>query len=458
MTRTRKAVAGRVSSARKVIVRSALLLGAGALLCTAVVILFPGALLQGIVENRIAKSFEVSHPGYSIRVGRIHADVIHNRVSCDTVSVWSPDSSFFCRVDSLSVSGIRWLGLLLGSGFDPASLRGSVVETGDIAMAFRPSGYIFRCGPVRVSIPDSEIIAQRVDIRPSMSDEEFFGESRFRKTRIGFAAQRCRVSGMACVEAVRGENLRARSVHIEDGVVDILINKDKPPGKEDALPLMPGEILTSLKDTVGLDSVIFSGGRLRYGERMTTGGKPALLAFEGLQAEVTGIASHVVGGPNADVHARGTFTGGGTMDVRMSIPLSSAQCSFRYSGTLSRMGLRSFNSFIEISDNMRIKTGNLDSAAFGIDVRAGSATGNVRAVYTDLIIASINGRTGSEGGMIDRYASWIAKNVKIRGSNRPDRSGAMKIGTVKYARNTSDPFLGFAWFALRSGVGDVVGF
>jgi hypothetical protein len=122
------------------------------------------------------------------------------------------------------------------------------------------------------------------------------------------------------------------------------------------------------------------------------------------------------------------------------------------------MDLSGLNSFIEVSDQIRIKTGMLRSAAFDIDVHAGSATGNVRAVYTNLIIASINGRTGSENGVIDRFASWISRNVKIRRSNTPDGSGALKAGTVKYARKNDDPFLGFTWFALRSGVGDVVGF
>jgi hypothetical protein len=34
----------------------------------------------------------------------------------------------------------------------------------------------------------------------------------------------------------------------------------------------------------------------------------------------------------------------------------------------------------------------------------------------------------------------------------------MKVGTVAYARKQKDPFFGFAWLALRSGVGDIVGF
>ena len=55
-------------------------------------------------------------------------------------------------------------------------------------------------------------------------------------------------------------------------------------------------------------------------------------------------------------------------------------------------------------------------------------------------------------------ASFVANNITIRTNNLPDKSGAIKIGKVAYARRRDDPFFGFVWFALRSGVGDVVGF
>jgi hypothetical protein len=38
-----------------------------------------------------------------------------------------------------------------------------------------------------------------------------------------------------------------------------------------------------------------------------------------------------------------------------------------------------------------------------------------------------------------------------------DASGVMKIGEVKYTRKRDDPFFGFVWVALRSGVQDIVG-
>jgi hypothetical protein len=122
------------------------------------------------------------------------------------------------------------------------------------------------------------------------------------------------------------------------------------------------------------------------------------------------------------------------------------------------MNLLKLNAWLEPSDQTRLKSGVLQSATFEINVVSGRASGTVRALYRDLTLAVINKQTGSEGGFVDGIASIMANTFKIRGTNVPDESGSMKIGMVKYVRTRDDPFFGFTWFALRSGVGDVVGF
>jgi hypothetical protein len=80
----------------------------------------------------------------------------------------------------------------------------------------------------------------------------------------------------------------------------------------------------------------------------------------------------------------------------------------------------------------------------------------VRAIYQDLEIAYLNKQTGSENGLGNRVASFFANVLKIRNSNAPDASGAMKEGEVNYTRKPEDTFLQFAWFALRTGALDVI--
>jgi hypothetical protein len=122
------------------------------------------------------------------------------------------------------------------------------------------------------------------------------------------------------------------------------------------------------------------------------------------------------------------------------------------------MDLTRLNSFLEVGESLRIKSGILQNATFDVNVTAGRASGKVRAMYRDLAIAVRDTPTGSEKGLSKRITSYIINVWKIRGANMPDKSGSIKIGGVKYTRKPDDTFFQLAWFSLRSGVGDVVGF
>jgi hypothetical protein len=148
----------------------------------------------------------------------------------------------------------------------------------------------------------------------------------------------------------------------------------------------------------------------------------------------------------------------GAMYLRMSIPVTSPNFSYQYSGSLGGMDATALNPFLETAEQMRLKTGVLQVATFEVNVVSGRASGNVRAIYRDLTLAAINKQTGSETGFADGITSFIANTFKIRKTNVPDRSGSIKVGEVKYTRKGDEFFMEFTWFALRSGLGDVVGF
>jgi len=146
------------------------------------------------------------------------------------------------------------------------------------------------------------------------------------------------------------------------------------------------------------------------------------------------------------------------MSLLMSIPVGSRDFSFTYSGSLGEMNLSALNPFLETAEEMRITAGVLQGATFDIRVVSGRASGDVKAEYRDLTLAAMDRLTGSQDGLSDVLKSFVANNFTIRGSNSAGQPGSPKIGEVAYTLKRDDVFLKFAWFALRSGVGDVVGF
>jgi hypothetical protein len=58
--------------------------------------------------------------------------------------------------------------------------------------------------------------------------------------------------------------------------------------------------------------------------------------------------------------------------------------------------------------------------------------------------------------MRNRFASLLTNTLRIRSSNGPDTWRSIKEGKVNYSRRPGDEFIQFEWFALRTGVLDVI--
>jgi len=142
--------------------------------------------------------------------------------------------------------------------------------------------------------------------------------------------------------------------------------------------------------------------------------------------------------------------------VLMTIPIQPPDFSLHYSGSLSAMDLTRLDAFLDIAEHIRIKSGSAQEASFEIDVIDGQARGRVRAIYRDLDMAVLDKQSGTEKGFDNRVASFLMNELKFRDSNAPDASGSMKEGKVNYTRRPNDEFQQFAWFALRTGVLDVI--
>jgi hypothetical protein len=235
-----------------------------------------------------------------------------------------------------------------------------------------------------------------------------------------------------------------------------LVNRDKPVEPFVKSPLMVHEALAAIRQPLQVDSLSITNGHLTYRERVVAGADPGVLTFGAVSMSVEGIANRGEASAAIRLQAQGDFMNAGVLKVLMTIPITPPDFSFHYSGSLSAMDLTRLNAFLDIAERTRIKSGSAQEAAFDIKVTASQARGRVRGIYKNLEIAVLDKQTDTEKGLGNRVASLLANVLKIRKSNAPDASGAMKEGEVNYTRRPEDEFLQFAWFALRTGVLDLI--
>lgn len=266
------------------------------------------------------------------------------------------------------------------------------------------------------------------------------------------------MSGLAYSELLRGKSYRARSVHFSCPSFDALVNCDKPVKPFVKSPLMVHEALAAIRQPFQIDSLIITNGCLRYCERVVTGADPGVVTLTAVNMSIEGITNRGEMPAAILLRAQGDFMSAGVFKVQMTIPVTSPDFSIHYSGSLRAMDLTRLGAFLDIVEHIRIKTGSVQEVTFEIDVTAGHARGRVRANYKDLEIAVLDKKTGTEEGLDNHLASFLANQFKIRSSNAPDASGSVKEGTVNYTRRPKDGFLKFVWFSLRSGALDVISY
>lgn len=418
----------------------------------------PDYFINGIIKTKNIESFERAFPDYTLSIGNLHYKTWINRLECDSVELRARDDRFSCRLGAASVGGVGWIELLLGQALKSDNFESSRLLVGRVKVEYPKSGYELYCDRLSISVPDSAIRVDSLVVIPAEGDEPFFSRSRTRQSRYRLLIPHGHVSGTDCRGIIDTRIFCGRHATIDDPMLDILVNRDKERSGGPPKPLMPNEILTSIKETLQVDSLSIANASIRYGERFAVGAKPAVITLDGINVAVGGLENVSENRGAAVIRADGRIMKAGKLNLTMAIPLSTPEFSFRYSGSLGPMDVTKFNAYLEPSQHVRLKSGQLQDATFDIEVNSGHATGTVRAIYTDLNVAVLDKETGSEGGFKNKLTSFLANKLKIRNDNLPDDDGDVKIGRVDYRRQPGDPLFKFLWFALRSGVADVAGF
>ena len=428
-------------------------LGVVVLSVAGLILIFGRTILNAYGKGKLERAFAAAHPSWSLRIGELDYAVRADRWVARVVTLSATNATF--KVGQISLTGLRWAPLLRGT-VALADIAQGRLEASDLEVEFPQGDYGIRCAQLRASLPESELVAEGAELWPLGGDEAFFAAHAFRMTRFHAVVPECRVSGLAYTELLQGTSYRARSVHFSRPSLEVLVNRDKPLKPFVKSPLMVHEALASIRRPLQVDRLSVTNGRLRSCVRMHAGADPAVLTFGAVSASVEGIANQ--GEPTAtiQVRAQGDLMDAGTLKVLMAIPITPPQFSLHYSGSLGAMDLSRLNAFLDIAQHVRVKSGHAQEAAFEIEVLAGQARGQVRAIYHDLGVTVLDAQTGTEQGFDNRVTSFLANLLKVRNANTPDAAGGMKEGKVNYTRPAEDGFLEFVWSALWTGVRDVI--
>jgi hypothetical protein len=438
----------------KFLVRLSLSIGALALAVAVLILVFGGAIVNGYGKRTAERAFAEAHPDSVLRIGELNYSVRANLLVAQSVTLTASNTTL--KVGSLSLRGVRWARLFWGTAALADIFAAASVDATNLDVEFPRAQYGIRCSRLRGSVPSSELVAEGVQLRTLVSDKEFFAAHHFRATRFQVTVPECRISGLAYGGLISGKAYQARLIQFSQPSFEALVDRDKTLEPLATPFLMVNEALAAIRQPLQIDNLTVTNGSLRYCEEVVAGADPGVLTISAVSLSAAGIANRGAASAAILLRAQGDLMDAGTLKVQMAIPITPSNFSLHYSGTLGPMDLTRLDAFLDIAEHTKLKSGTVQEASFQIDVTAGQARGYVRGIYKDLDIALLNKRTGSREGLDNRVASFLANELKIRNSNGPSALGSMKEGEIKYTRRPEDEFQQFAWFALRTGVLDII--
>lgn len=411
-------------------------------------LLFGGPILNRYGKGKVERAFAKAYPGSILRIGELRYALGSGRLVAQTVTVRGSAATF--TGDRLALTGIGWWRLFRGR---PAQevLAKARFEATNLDLRFAQAGYGLRCARLRASVPDSELTAAGTVLESLIPDEVRFA-ARFRTTRFRVGVPECAIQGLAMGDCLQGLGYRAREVRLARPTFDALVNRDKPVEPARMPPAMVNEALAALEPPVWVGKLAITEGHIKYAERLQVGAAPGVLTFAAV-----GLSAEDIGNRGAAkairVAAQGRLMDAGVLKVRLTLPLTPSAFSLHYAGSLSAMDLTRLDGFLDRAEHTRLKSGRAEKVTFQVAVNAGQAQGEVHASYRDLKLAILDAKTGTEKGLDNRLASFLANRFKIR----PDNPlGSEKVGRVAYRRGPNDTFIQVLWFSLRSGVLDVI--
>jgi hypothetical protein len=425
------------------------------LLCVMVPLLFGDFLLERFAKPEVEAHFRAAHPDVSLRLGRLHYELRSNKIVASKVEFENLRSATTCQFQNITATGVEWKRLLFGPRRLGLILPHAHLQAQGMDVCFPNPQYEIRCSQIALSVPDSQAVLDDVQLQPSVTDEQFFATREFRRIRFHLNVAHCRFSGLPALELLQGTICRARKVEFDDCALDTVINRDKPINRQAHRLLTLNDLLAAIRIPVQLDQVTFTNSQLRLGERTAPGQPAKSLTFDRVHLAAEHLTYPAPRGMFSPMYGTARFMDAGELSLTAQVPLADPEFSFRYSGSLGAMDLTRLNPFLEAAANCRVKSGLLRELAFSAQSVEGHAQGQLRGLYQDLDLEFLP-RNG-EGALVEGTKTIVVDELLLRRTNLPQSGKPLAIGRIDYTREPGESFLHFGWFALSSGMMDVLG-
>lgn len=321
----------------------------------------------------------------------------------------------------------------------------------ELEIRARQIASVFNRGTQKISFDDFKfsknsryIQLHNFTVEPQRSEAQFFNEVGVRRAYFSMKCPELELQGFDLDRWLAYDYLHARSLRLQEPVLQFTINKHLP------LPyrkLLPHELIQKINGLFNVEQVIVKNGHIQLMNRVP--GRDFTVTFDHAYITANNFSNDSL--LMDDIHpleiwAESRFMDQAPIKLKMNIPLLSPNFDADYSASVDGLSLAVLNPVIS-HKHLSITSGYMRSAEIRSVIRNGVAGGKVVMQYQGLEIEVMK----KDSGKTRKLASKIA-NMLLNEDNTKADPSTFITGEINLVRNRQEEYFAFIWHSIQTGL------
>jgi hypothetical protein len=222
--------------------------------------------------------------------------------------------------------------------------------------------------------------------------------------------------------------------------------------------LFPQDLVQRLKVGLDIGNIEVRNMYVRFDEFNEKATRPGHIALQGIQATIRNITNDKskMSARNPTVtRLKLSFKNQGTMQLTSRLNLLDPNCNHSFKGSFGKCDLQVFNSLLEPTFALRIKSGMVKNGRFNMKLNRHSASGDMLLLYDNFKIQLLRS-DGKSQSLGDRITSFFANAFVVKSQNPEDGNPPRRVA-VNVTREGNQSFISYWRKCLQTGFMTSVG-
>lgn len=316
----------------------------------------------------------------------------------------------------------------------------------------------FSFDELKLSTQDESIAIQNITLTPRVDKYDYANKVGYQKGWHHLQNLDVNIEKLNMFKLLSDKVLYVQNIDVANGILDIFKDKELPIPVNQRKPMLQ-DAIRSIDIPISIDSVSVDNIKINFSSRLSSRMPEGSLEFYELQASVTNIVnidSLISKNANLNIRASTKMMNKGLLTANFDFDMGDENNPFKFEAHLSSMPANDFNGLLEALAFVSVESGVINDLSMKAEGDNYYATGNMKFLYNDLKVSTINKKNLKTKGMGKVMKTFFANAFVVK-KNNPGFKFFPRDGAMYYERDPQKIIIDYVTKTALSGVVSSIG-